>query len=122
MARFALCCGSARWSGDYEIQKIIDNGPTANRVNIVVLGDGYVAEDIDTVYAAQVQDLLNHVFLDVQDPFPRYHTFFNVFRIDVVSNERRGGRSVGRDLPGYSIGRAAMWQTGLWNVCYLSTR
>jgi hypothetical protein len=72
---------------------MIDNGPSANRVDVVFLGDGYTASQIDTTYVAHIQNMLDHVFGEDDDPFPRYKNFFNVHRVNVISNES------GADIP-----------------------
>ena len=66
---------------------IVDNGPSSNRVDIVFLGDGYTAAEIDTAYPTHINAMLAHFFDGTQDPFPRYESFFNVHRVDVVSEE-----------------------------------
>ena len=76
-----------------------ENGPKSNRVNVVVLGDGYTEPEIDTVYDSHVRQVLDHIFFAGEDPFPRYQHFFNVYRIDLVSNER------GADVPPEGIDR-----------------
>jgi len=63
---------------------ILSNGPSANRIDWVFVGDGYVDSELGT-YAAQVQNLLS-VLLS-QEPFSSYRTLFNAHRVDVVSNE-----------------------------------
>ena len=63
---------------------ILDNGPPSNRLDIVFLGDGYTASQLD-VYAGNVQTVLDHLL--ATEPFAGYRTFFNVHRVDVVSNE-----------------------------------
>ena len=69
--------------------EIINNGPNANRINIVILGDGYTSAELTTTYTNQINSFLNSVFTPaasgLADPFPRYHDFFNVYRIDVPS-------------------------------------
>lgn len=69
------------------------NGPSANRVDIVFLGDGYRASDLDTDYLSHINSQLQYMFEEQQDPYPRYASFFNVHRIDVISNE------TGADIP-----------------------
>ena len=69
---------------------VVDNGPSANRVDMVFLGDGYTAADLAAdAYAAHLDSFLQYMFSDTlnSDPFYRYRNFFNVHRIDVVSNE-----------------------------------
>ena len=78
---------------------IVDNGPSSNRVDIVFLGDGYTAADLDTSYVRDIDSMLTHIFNEGQDPYPRYANFFNVHRIDVVSNQQ------GADVPPDNIFR-----------------
>lgn len=76
-----------------------DNGSIYNRVNMALLGDGYTADEISTTYEEHVDLMLNYMFFAGQDPFPRYRNFFNVYRVDVVSNES------GADVPPLGIFR-----------------
>lgn len=61
-----------------------DNGDPANRVDLVVLGDGYTASEMNK-FADDVEDLIAGLF--DQEPLKEYWRYFNVHRIDVVSNE-----------------------------------
>jgi hypothetical protein len=73
---------------------IINNGPNTNRVNAVFLGDGYTAgAQITTTYPAHINTMLTHMFNGSEQPFVRYKNFFNVHRVDVISNES------GADVP-----------------------
>ncbi len=65
------------------ITKIVDNGPS-NRIGVVFLGDGYVASEIPK-YVNDVNTFLNGFF--GEDPFYSYQNFYNVWRMDIVSNE-----------------------------------
>jgi len=78
---------------------VLNNGPSANRVDMVFLGDGYRATDISTIYPAHINAMLSHFFDEGENPFPRYRNFFNVHRIDVISNED------GADVPPLGIFR-----------------
>jgi len=78
---------------------MVDNGPSSNRVDIVFMGDGYLASDIETTYVGHINAMLDHLFREGEAPFPRYEHFFNVHRINVVSNER------GADVPPLGIYR-----------------
>lgn len=61
---------------------ILSNGPPSNRIDIVLVGDGYRSADL-AAYANHCASLLNNFF--VQPPLSNYKTFFNVHRVDVVS-------------------------------------
>jgi len=63
---------------------IVDNGPPTNRVDIAFVGDGYTAAQMST-YHADVDDAFAGMF--AQAPFDSYSTYYNVHRIDVVSNQ-----------------------------------
>ncbi len=80
-------------------QTLVETGPADNRVNIVFLGDGYTAGQLDTLYTQHIDTVLSHMFDDGEDPFPRYENFFNVYRVDVTSNES------GADVPPEGIFR-----------------
>ncbi len=60
------------------------NGPSANRVDILYLGDGYTASEM-TKYEADVQAAAAH-YTGIQ-PYTDYTNYFNVRRVNVVSNE-----------------------------------
>jgi hypothetical protein len=71
---------------------VINNGPNSNRVNMVFLGDGYTASQINSVYPAHIVAMTNHMFnpppgILTRDPYPRYANYFNVHRVNVISNE-----------------------------------
>jgi hypothetical protein len=69
---------------------LIDSGPSANRVDIVFLGDGYTQANLNSgVYTSHVDAYLDYMFgpSALADPFSRYHNFFNAHAIEVVSNQ-----------------------------------
>ncbi len=65
-------------------QTIISNGSPSNRVDIAILGDGYTAAEM-TKYQTDVQQFIQNVF--AQEPYKEYQRYYNVHRIDVVSNQ-----------------------------------
>ncbi|MGB0862954.1 MAG: M64 family metallopeptidase [Saprospiraceae bacterium] len=68
----------------YPVTAIINNGPDAKRVNYVVLGDGYKSNEL-TTYISDVTNISNSLFN--ASPFKEYKNFFNVYAIEVPSNE-----------------------------------
>lgn len=66
------------------ITKIVDNGSEADRFNIVLVAEGYQATEL-TQFASDVQQFLTHFFSE--DPFLSYQHAFNVYRLDVTSDE-----------------------------------
>lgn len=63
---------------------IMENGPTQNRVDIVIVGDGYTKAELGQyeVDAAKIADQ----FLN-EEPLKSYKSYFNVHRIDVISSQ-----------------------------------
>ncbi|MGB2807025.1 MAG: M64 family metallopeptidase [Sedimentisphaerales bacterium] len=66
------------------VTTIIDNGPVSNRIDLVFVGDGYTASELGS-YATHVQNILSGYF--AEEPIAAYASYFNVHRVDVVSNE-----------------------------------
>ncbi len=85
----ALVASSASAQSAPEFTTIHDSGPNTNRVNLVFLGDGYAADDIQTLWVDQVQAVIDHMFgnEELGEPYGRYENFINVHRIDLVSPE-----------------------------------
>jgi hypothetical protein len=65
-------------------ETIIYNGSSQNRVDIAVLGDGYTANELQK-YKDDVQQFIQGFF--AEEPFREYQRYFNVHRIDVISNQ-----------------------------------
>src|ERR1041385_6920714 len=66
------------------VETIMNNGSAENRVDIAILGDGYTAAEMDK-YKNDVQALMTQFFNN--EPFREYRNFFNVHRIDVISDQ-----------------------------------
>lgn len=66
---------------------ILASGSPSNRVNLIFLGDGYVAGEIATTYVDHVDALLDAMFGPDGVPNDIYAASVNICRIDVVSNE-----------------------------------
>ena len=60
------------------------NGSPANRVDLVVMGDGYTESEL-LKYDADVDAFIVGLF--GQSPFAEYQNYFNVHRVDLVSAE-----------------------------------
>lgn len=66
------------------VTTIRNSGPNANRVDLVIMGDGFTADQIASgLYAATIEQQVQRLF--GQEPYLEYGTFFNVHRIDVTS-------------------------------------
>lgn len=64
---------------------IVNNGPPQQRWNIVFLGDGFQAGELQTRYAPTIQRAANALL--GTPPFDRLRSGINVFRVDVASTD-----------------------------------
>ena len=63
---------------------LMNNGPVTNRVDLVFVGDGYTVADLPA-YEQHINAIFTGFFAD--EPFDAYAPYFNVHRVDVISNE-----------------------------------
>jgi len=75
----------------FKVDTLAYSGDPSNRINLVILGDGYAITDT-TKFRSDALNTANY-FLSVP-PFNEYKNFFNFFAIEVISNDS------GNDHPG----------------------
>ena len=80
LATTVLC--SASWAAPVTTIRV--NGDCGNRLDIVILGDGYTARELGQ-YASDAETFVDKPV--AQAPFTEYQHYFNVHRIDVTSPE-----------------------------------
>ena len=68
----------------YNSETILNNGPTENRIDLVLLGDGYTDSEIPD-YINHANNIVNGFFNE--GVLNNYQSYFNVHRVDVISNE-----------------------------------
>jgi hypothetical protein len=66
------------------LDTILYNGPITNRINYVILGDGYLASQLDA-FQDDAKALSTALF--TTPPYSQYINYFNVFSISVPSNK-----------------------------------
>ena len=71
------------------------SGPRSERINIVVLGDGYASNHLDT-FEADVSNMVVNVLFKIE-PYASYRSYFNVFSIRTASLEE------GADIPSSNL-------------------
>lgn len=87
----ALCSAPA-WALETELLET--NGPSANRIDVAILGDGYTASQ-QTQFKEDARKFLEYVFS--QTPFKEYRRHFNFYLVHVISNES------GADMPSTGV-------------------
>jgi hypothetical protein len=68
----------------FDVDTLIWSGPTTNRVNIVILGDGYTSTQQGD-FITDASAVANGMFSTT--PYMEYQNYFNVFAVKVISNE-----------------------------------
>ncbi|HKQ73662.1 MAG TPA: M64 family metallopeptidase [Blastocatellia bacterium] len=78
-----LTCFTQMASGQ-TVVTLTNNGDPGNRVDLVIVSEGYTAGEM-TKFANDVQNLITNFF--IQEPYREYQRYFNVYRLEVASNE-----------------------------------
>jgi hypothetical protein len=76
--------GESNTSPKYTTQTVIQNGPSANRIDVVFLGDGYRVTDMRK-YDQDVRNAANYLFKT--QPFSDYKNYFNIHQVNVISED-----------------------------------
>ncbi|MFK0294366.1 M64 family metallopeptidase [Streptomyces sp. NPDC090442] len=86
---------SAAGGADGRVTKVIDNGDPKDRLDVVVVGDGYTADQLDQFHTDAKQKW--HDFLGVE-PYRTYQKLFNVWTVDAVSQDSGVSGDPGKDV------------------------
>ncbi|WP_328786824.1 M64 family metallopeptidase [Streptomyces sp. NBC_00273] len=74
----------AERSADGQVTKMIDNGSTADRLDVVVIGDGYTAAELARFHTDAEQKWAE---VTAVEPYTTYRNLFNVWAVDAVSHD-----------------------------------
>jgi hypothetical protein len=84
----------------FPVSEIMINGEDESRINIVFLGDGYTDDQMED-YIDDVEDVVGDLFNE--PPYSNYINFFNVYAVEVPSNESGTDHpATASDCGGYS--------------------
>lgn len=75
---------AAERAADGEVTKVIDNGSTADRLDVVVIGDGYTASELAKFHTDAREKWAE---VTAVEPYTTYRALFNVWTVDAVSRE-----------------------------------
>jgi len=86
IAQITLLCGFWIQAQEptFKVSKIVDNGTAENRVNFVILGDGYTKSEIPT-FIKNAKSIAN--FMHQYPPYSNYASYINIYAVEVISNE-----------------------------------
>ncbi len=94
--------------GDAHIME--DSGPPSNRVNYVIVADGYQENELDMALVEHVENMLYNeatgMYSEIGEPYTRYRKFINVCVLRTPSNES------GVDGPGGNPDRDTIFDGG----------
>ncbi|MDJ0380065.1 M64 family metallopeptidase [Streptomyces sp. G-G2] len=83
-AKPSLGLSEAERTADGAVTEMIRNGPVADRLDVVVVGDGYTAAELDRFHADAKAKWAE---LAAIEPYATYQNLFNVWTVDAVSRE-----------------------------------
>ena len=84
LAAVSAPTAAAQEVGDVDVVPIQITGPASERLNLIIMGDGYQADEQDT-FRADVDRNLNVQW--ATEPFRSYRNYFNVYRVEIVSKD-----------------------------------
>jgi hypothetical protein len=80
----AVCCTISAHAQVFQVDTVLYNGNPDKFINIVFLGDGYQANELEN-YLGHVEAASQYLFST--SPFDQYQNYFNVFAIQSISLE-----------------------------------
>ncbi len=81
---FAICIAGVAFGQQYQVDTLYKTGPLDNRINVVILGDGFTQEELPK-FATEAEKFAD--FFLGYDPYVRYRNYFNFFAIRTPSVE-----------------------------------
>lgn len=105
-----LVSASQAWAWGEKVEKVLDSGPDGSKIVIVVVGEGYGANDQQTfandVNALLVSGLFKHDFYSTN------RKAFNVYRVDVVSADSGASTPQVKKRTAFDITYTGSWDDG----------
>ncbi|MEU0003609.1 M64 family metallopeptidase [Streptomyces sp. NPDC006314] len=80
---------------DGDVSSLVDNGPTGDRLDVVIVGDGYTLEQLDRFHADAEEKWAEFT---AAEPYTRYRDLFNVWTVDAVSPDSGVSGDPGKDV------------------------
>ncbi|MCB5183104.1 M64 family metallopeptidase [Streptomyces antimicrobicus] len=100
----------AERSTDGEVTPLVSNGSPADRLDVVVVGDGYTAAEQEKFHAdaRQKWDEITAV-----EPYTTYRNLFNVWAVDAVSRDSGVSGDPGQDVVRDTALGSSFWCDGI---------
>ncbi|RSS73334.1 M64 family metallopeptidase [Streptomyces sp. WAC06614] len=95
---------------DGEVVRLVDNGPSADRLDVVVVGDGYTAAELEKFHADARQKWEE---VTAVEPYTTYRNLFNVWAVDAVSQDSGVSGDPGKDVVRATALGSSFWCDGI---------
>ncbi|MEU6732974.1 M64 family metallopeptidase [Streptomyces physcomitrii] len=105
-------------AGDGDVGQVVNNGSTADKLDVVVIGDGYTEgeqERFHTDAKEKWQDITG------VEPYTTYQNLFNVWTVDAVSRESGVSGDPGQDVVKDTALSSYFWCDGLERLLCVDT-
>lgn len=79
-----LCTATSTFGQHFQVDTLYKTGPQDNRINVVILGDGFTEAEMPK-FAAEAKKFAD--FFRSYEPYDRYRDYFNFFAIRTPSKE-----------------------------------
>jgi hypothetical protein len=109
-AAFAAFAAAIPARAQHTVVELQQSGPSENRIDLVLVGDGYTAEE-DAVQEADLTAAVDHLFANA--PYADYEDFFNVTLLKTVSAVSGAGSD------GAPIGTFYQCYLGCFDIAWL---
>ena len=90
---------------DFEVDTILENGMSANKVDLVFLPEGYTRDEMDK-FKSDIKRLTDYLF--TIPPYDKHQTDFNFYAVLVPSAES------GTDIPGQGIYKSTAFSSNFY--------
>lgn len=98
---------------------MVNNGDPGNRVDMIFIGDGYRFNEVSTTYVSHIQSTLDHFYANA--PLDRYNKFYNVHRVNVVSNESGADKPLDDIYVDTALNASYSWGGSVERCLYFDT-
>ncbi|MGP3928236.1 M64 family metallopeptidase [Streptomyces sp. 8N616] len=113
-----LTRGEGRVAGDGDVTPIVENGPTADKLDVVVIGDGYTEGELPQFHTDAKEKWQE---ITGVEPYTTYQDLFNVWAVDAVSRESGVSGDPSQDVVRDTALHSYFWCDGIERLLCVDT-
>ncbi|KUJ67037.1 hypothetical protein ACZ90_32055 [Streptomyces albus subsp. albus] len=110
LKRAARALSPAETAADGDVTSVVSNGSTADKLDVVFIGDGYTADQQDDFHG---DVRAKWAEMSAVQPYAAYAKLFNVWSVDAVSNESGVSGDPAKDVVKDTALKSYFWCDGL---------